>query len=116
MTTIVRDDTGDDVLRFQKPFIFDLKSASVRVCAHDLHLFSIMTFAGPLSSNEVADAAEHWHRSYLHTPHGQAAELSRAWPPHNLDVHDDHHHHYHNHGITRQVEPLRINPPRLQNT
>jgi nitrile hydratase accessory protein len=65
-----------------------------------------------LTSEEIAETAEHWRRSYLNTPHGKPIAFSREWQdPPTLDHHHrhDHGHHHPSHVGIRQ--PVAISPP-----
>jgi Nitrile hydratase beta subunit, N-terminal len=61
-------------------------------------LETILVRQATLTSKEIAEAAEHWRRCYLNTPHGKPIVFSRDWQ----DVADfegeDHNNHHHHHG------------------
>jgi nitrile hydratase accessory protein len=61
-------------------------------------LETILVRQATLTSKEIAEAAEHWRRCYLNTPHGKPIVFSRDWQ----DVADfegeDHTNHHHHHG------------------
>ena len=70
------------------------------------------------TSEEIAEAMEHWRRSYLNTPHGKPVAFSREWdepPEHEGEGHDDHHLHDHghhsDHAEFRTHRPVAISPP-----
>jgi nitrile hydratase accessory protein len=48
---------------------------------------------GVLTGRDIAETAEHWRRSYLHTPHGEPVALRRDLVdlPDGLPTHDHHH-------------------------
>lgn len=63
----------------------------------------------------LAETADHWHRSYLATPHGQPVELCTTLPAtRRVADHDDHHHHHHHHepGASITPKPAYVDQPR----
>jgi nitrile hydratase accessory protein len=80
-------------------------------------LEAILEKHATLTSAEIAEAAEHWRRSYLNTPHGKPIAFSRQWqdaPKREGDGRDHHHHrhddghHHASHGGVRQ--PVAVSP------
>ncbi|MPZ30420.1 MAG: nitrile hydratase accessory protein [Rhodospirillales bacterium] len=58
-------------------------------------LEAILVKHSTLAPEEIADAVEHWRRSYLNTPHGGPVVFSREWgdlPESEDDGHDHHRH------------------------
>lgn len=75
-------------------------------------LETVLETHASLTSQEIAETAEHWRRSYLNTPHGQPIAFSREWEdspaldhPHR---HDHEHHHRSHAGV---LQPVAISPP-----
>jgi nitrile hydratase accessory protein len=75
-------------------------------------LETILVKHATLTSEEIAEAAEHWRRSYLNTPHGKPVAFSRDWQdvPDIEDDHDDHHHDHRGHHHSRPGEPQAHQP------
>jgi nitrile hydratase accessory protein len=69
-----------------------------------------------LTSEEIAETAEHWRRSYLNTPHGKPIAFSREWqdqPELEGEGHDHHHRHndgHHHPGHAGAPRPVAISP------
>ena len=80
-------------------------------------LETVLEKRATLTSDEIAETAEHWRRSYLNTPHGQPIAFSREWqdsPEHDHHhPHDPGHHHPSHAGGVRQ--PVAISPPATAN-
>jgi nitrile hydratase accessory protein len=81
-------------------------------------LEAILVKHAALTSDEIAEAMEHWRRSYLNTPHGKPVAFSREWdepPEHDGEGHDDHHlrdhGHHPDHAEFRAPQPVAISPP-----
>jgi nitrile hydratase accessory protein len=81
-------------------------------------LEAILVKHAALTSQEIAEAMEHWRRSYLNTPHGKPVAFNREWediPEYEGEGHDDHHlhdhRHYPDHAELRVPQPVAISPP-----
>jgi nitrile hydratase accessory protein len=75
-------------------------------------LEAVLAKHATLTSEEIAETAEHWRRSYLNTPHGQPIAFSREWqdsPEPDHHHRHDHGHHHPSHAGVRQ--PVAISPP-----
>jgi nitrile hydratase accessory protein len=83
-------------------------------------LETILVKHATLTSEEIAEVAEHWRRSYLKTPHGKPIVFCRDWqdgPDSKHEDDDDHHHHHqngHHHsrdGGSYPPQPLVVSAP-----
>jgi nitrile hydratase accessory protein len=69
-----------------------------------------------LTSEEITEAAEHWRRSYLNTPHGKPIAFSREWQDQSAPESEGHdHHHRHDDGHRHPsnagvLQPVAISP------
>jgi nitrile hydratase accessory protein len=80
-------------------------------------LEAILKKHATLTPEEIAEAAEHWRRSYLNTPHGKPIAFSREWqdaPELEGEGHEHHHRHDDGHRYSNHAgvpQPLAISPP-----
>jgi nitrile hydratase accessory protein len=79
-------------------------------------LETILVKHATLTSEEIAEVAEHWRRSYRNTPHGKPIVFRRDWQDVRDFEHedDDDHHHGHHHsrdGGSNAPQPLVVSAP-----
>jgi nitrile hydratase accessory protein len=71
-------------------------------------LETLLVKRGLATSKEIGSTAEHWRRSYLHTPHGKPVHLRRDLPEISIAAEDDHPHERRTFAIPVAVDPASV--------
>jgi nitrile hydratase accessory protein len=71
-------------------------------------LEGLLAARGVATTDDIGQTAEHWRRSYLHTPHGKAVLLRRDL--NDMADGEQAEEHEHNHSARRR--PVTVSPPR----
>ena len=74
-------------------------------------LETIVVASGRVAPDEIAEAMEHWRRSFVSTPHGKPIEFRRDLPDApDMEVDRDHDHHDHEGDIGSIARPVSVSP------